>query len=268
MTIQNCQETQTLNQCLNKLLYEKQNLVDSLNVYKQEWINYLVDIQEPFDYKQFFQEIQKQCTEVLSKIHNDFSKYKEILEEKEQQQLENHMIEVKQQILSKLNEILIILKEKESEISLFTSNVDLHKILTEDSIFLKKKEREDICEKIKMKLLDCSIPEWNDAFDSLSLDKQYTFINNHFYYLYKCIKVFEQIIELSTKCEWNVDSKILVFFRVLLFFSMSLKSPSHQEKQDLVYYFLDNMEEYKNQLNTLNILKTSIETNLECPQNL
>lgn len=237
-----------LSRCLRKLLNNKQELLQALDKYECEWgvyLEYLTDKTEYLNFKEYFTEIQNQCNVVLGKISQDIFEYKTtgVLTSSEIEIVEDNFRVIKSNILVKLNEILVKLKEKESEMLIFRQQVDLNKILTEDSVYIKEMRYQEAKENLKKHLESLERPMLPSKLTIVSL-------NNHLYYIKKVVLHTEKSVMLYKEMDdvgLGFDSEIIRQWKTHLYFMLSHSSVD----EDVLEYYKDNKEFYEKKFQEL-----------------
>lgn len=240
--------TQTLNKCLNKVLYQKQELLQALQLYQQQWIDYLQNT-NTFDFKTIQHTIQQEYTNTIHKIDADFKTYKTILTPNEYDQLTHNIQDLKTQLLHHINHILISLKEKDSELQLFRNHVNLGQILHEDSIYLHNQKKLALQQKL------------NESINTLYIPTTITHINpknvqNFFFYLYQLIKQFQHIEPILQELNLALDTTVIHQVKKHLTFLLRNKRINHSHV--LVTYYLHTIDLWESKLTKIDKLLEQI----------
>lgn len=205
-----------------------------LKEYTDLWTSYLDEKTDEIDTEKYFTYITKQSEKIISETK------------------ELHREEMKAELSKVVDEIKLMIKTREREISVFKSKTDVRKLLTEDTFILREREKEKSLRNMSVTLEECRprllIHKVIMSLDAL--ESSYVGVNNSIYYRKEALKKLDKLTDALDKCDIdykNISDEIKTLKeRVMLHQKfLTLKPKTQAEKELLVEYMMDNEIHYK-----------------------
>jgi len=205
-----------------------------LKEYADLWASYLDEKTDEIDTEKYIQYITRQSEKLISETK------------------ETYREEMKEELGKVIDEIKLLIKTREREISVFKSKTDVRRLLTEDTFILREREKEKALKNMSMTLEECR-PRLLLHKVTLSLDaleSSYVGVNNSIYYRKEALKKLDRLTDALDKCDIDYsntsqDIKVLKERVILHQKFLTLKPKTQVEKELLVEYMIDNQEHYR-----------------------